>query len=255
MKIAIFSDLHVEFRQPLNIDCSDADIIILAGDCHTGENAVQIAARLREQYRVPVLFIAGNHEHYHGEYSATLETLRSNAKKRAVTFLENDIQIYDGVRFLGCTLWTDFCLYGDDQQAKLQNVAQNSITDFWAIQYGNRRFTPNDATELFERSYAWLKEELAKPFEGKTVVITHFGPHLTAKHTKYPIDDPVSPYFVSDCSALMQQFPIDLWIYGHTHNSVDVVLETGTRLVSNQQGYPNEDPDYTRFDIHKICEI
>lgn len=255
MKIAIFSDLHVEFRQQPNIDCSDADIIILAGDCHTGEDTVHVAAQLREQYRVPVLFIAGNHEHYHGEYSATLEMLRSSAKKQSVTFLENDIQIYDGVRFLGCTLWTNFCLYGDEQQATLKNVAKKSIRDFYVIEYKNRVFTPSDANELFEYSYDWLKEELAKPFDGKTVVITHFGPHLSAKHTRYPADDPVSPYFVSDCSALMQQFPIDLWIYGHTHNSVDIVLESGTRLVSNQKGYPNEDPHYTRFDTHKICEI
>jgi hypothetical protein len=181
--------------------------------------------------------------------------LRESAKRHCVHFLECDSVTIDGVRFLGCTLWTNFRLYGDQHQRRLQQAAEDCIADFWAIRFSNRRFLPSDANALFGQSYAWLERELAKPFDGKTVVITHFGPHIVAKHHKYATDDPASAYFISDCTALMQQFPIDLWIYGHTHNSIDVRLESGTRLVSNQRGYPGEDPQYTQFDHHKLCEL
>lgn len=255
MKIAVFSDLHVEFGQPLDIDCGDADIIILAGDCHKGGGIIRIAAGLRKKYDVPVLTVAGNHEFYGDEHSELLDDMRFDAAISHVDFLENSSVVYKNVRFLGCTLWTNFCLYGVGNKNILQSVAEKSISDFWYIKFDGRRFNPADAASLFDTSYAWLQGELSKPFTGKTVVISHFAPHEAAKHKKYPKDDPISPYFISDCSDLMNAHSINLWIYGHTHSSVDVVLESGTRLVSNQKGYPSEDPEYTQFNRSKICEI
>lgn len=53
-------------------------------------------------------------------------------------------------------------------------------------------------------------------------------------------DDDLTPYFTVDLDRLMREHHIACWLYGHTHNSVDVALDNGTRLVSNQHGYPAE---------------
>jgi hypothetical protein len=67
--------------------------------------------------------------------------------------------------------------------------------------------------------------------------------------------DLLTAYFTVDCSGLMEAYSIDAWMYGHTHNSVDLLLDNGVRLVSNQRGYPNEPSVYTQFNPEKIIEI
>lgn len=38
-------------------------------------------------------------------------------------------------------------------------------------------------------------------------------------------------------------FKIDLWIFGHTHEAVDEVVN-GVRFVSNPRGYPTEETGF-----------
>lgn len=255
MKIAVFSDLHFEFGKPPKIDCTGADVIVLAGDCHTDQGLIGLVRSLRHQYQVPVICIAGNHEHYNGVYQDTLTFLRREIPAVGGHFLENDTLVLDGIRFLGCTLWTNFMLYGPESQAALMKVADDCITDFWSIRYGLRRFLPADAERLCIQSLQWLERELQQPFEGKTVVITHFAPHHWANHYSHSEGDPVTPYFICDCSYLLDRYPIELWIFGHTHNSIDFEVGKGTRLLSNQAGYPNEDPSYTMFSNELLAEV
>lgn len=41
----------------------------------------------------------------------------------------------------------------------------------------------------------------------------------------------------------LMNFKIDLWIFGHTHEAVDEVVN-GIRFVSNPRGYPNEETGF-----------
>jgi len=84
-----------------------------------------------------------------------------------------------------------------------------------------------------EVARAWLKEELAKPFDGKTVVVTHHGPHPLSVHPRY-VGDPLNAAFVSDLSALMPG--VDLWLHGHTHAGSDYQVGR-CRVVANPAGY------------------
>ncbi|BDT74180.1 3',5'-cyclic adenosine monophosphate phosphodiesterase CpdA (plasmid) [Comamonadaceae bacterium OS-4] len=68
-------------------------------------------------------------------------------------------------------------------------------------------------------SRRWLTQELAKPFEGKTVVITHHGPHPLSVHPLY-VGDKRNGAYVSDLSALMPN--VDLWLHGHVHDSLTI---------------------------------
>ncbi|MEZ9764147.1 metallophosphoesterase, partial [Vibrio splendidus] len=108
MEICHLSDLHLEFG-PMEFPQTDADVVVLSGDIHLGTKGIDWAA----QCDVPVVYVLGNHEAYG---SSSLELLIEECRSRAerysnVYFLENDSVVINGVRFHGCTLWTDFELY------------------------------------------------------------------------------------------------------------------------------------------------
>lgn len=258
MKIYVTSDIHVEFHKDYHGPKEKIDLVVLAGDIHVGHKAADIAAWYQQRYRAPVILVAGNHEFYGADLDNMLNELRLSTRNLPqVHFLENDAIEIGGFRFLGCTLWSNFAINGDDQIEFAKYKATQFMTDFQVIHHKGLFFTPDDAIERFQASHAWLESELAKPFAGDTVVITHFAPHRAAIHDDYlvPGADELTPYFTSDCSDLMRRFPIKAWFYGHTHNSVDTVVEEGVRLVSNQRGYPGERWTYTHFASQKIIEI
>lgn len=258
MRIFLASDIHPEFAQDYRLPVGDVDLVIINGDCGIGTDCLSLANWYQLEAQVPVVIVAGNHEFYGGDFVDTLKNIRQKAAEFAkVYFLENDAIVIDGVRFLGCTLWSNFQLYGKQNAPDYMANAKWAITDFRVIQHGDRRLSPYDIAARFEQSYSWLDQELAKPFDGETVVLTHFAPHRAAIHPRFTEHgtDPLTPYFSSDCSALMRKHQIKLWCYGHTHNSVDRLVEQGTRLVSNQSGYPNEQLAYTQFDPDKIIII
>lgn len=258
VKIYLASDLHLEFYRNCYYPTEAVDVVVLAGDIEIGYMSMGTVEIFQKRCNSPVIFIAGNHEFYNSDIEFMLTEFRAfAAETEQVYFLENDSVEINGVRFLGCTLWTDFALHGTDRIAASKRCAGTEITDFQLIRKGSSAFTPDDAATKFQQSYAWLEQELAKPFEGDSVVITHFSPHRAAIHSDHLQKgaDTLTPYFSPDCLALIERYSIKAWFYGHTHNSVDVVVENETRLVSNQRGYPGERGTYTRFDPEKIIEI
>ena len=257
MKVYLASDIHVEFHKTFTTPSNAIDVVVLAGDIHTGKNILSVAASFHERCQAPVLVVLGNHEFYGLDYVAHLARLRATAATMdGVYLLEHDSVVIDDVRFLGCTLWTDFSLHGPEYIDECKRAALISIADFSSIKYKGDRFLPNHAAMLFRESYDWLAKQLAIPFEGKTAVITHFLPHWAGVHPIHAKGrDLVTAYFTIDCSALMESYPIDIWMYGHTHNSCDLLLDNGVRLVSNQRGYPNEPSVYTQFNPEKIIRL
>lgn len=78
-----------------------------------------------------------------------------------------------------------------------------------------------------------------KPFDGKTVVVTHFAPHRGCVAPEHQ-DSELAPCFVTDLSRLMKRHRIDIWCHGHTHTNNDFIAENGCRVLSNQRGYSNQ---------------
>ena len=101
---------------------SHTDLVILAGDIDFGPLSADYAGGLSDWLGVPVILIAGNHEFYGGEYFSTIKSLRNQSLQyTGLNFLERDrldLEHADGpVRVLGCILWTDFLLFGEDMEA------------------------------------------------------------------------------------------------------------------------------------------
>lgn len=237
MKIAPYSDLHlenVEWVPPQS--ATEADIVVLAGDIAAHTHGIAWA---RQTFSRPVVYVAGNHEYY-GAHLGMLKELRRAADEN-VHFLERDALILDGVRFLGCTLWSGFELGGPGNDiACAMSQARLGILDYSLIfARGGKLLQPQDTANLFRLSWGWLERALAEPFAGPTVVVTHFAPHPRCIAPQH-LDDVLNAYFVSDLSWLMQKYRIDLWCHGHTHASTDFVADNGCRVLSNQRGYTGE---------------
>lgn len=271
MKIRILSDLHLECDEPEAIPHTDADLVVLAGDIHNHAEGIRWAAQTFDP-DTPVIYVPGNHEYYDGEFGA-LETAMRDAAASIdnVHYLNNAVWTDPAGRWrvLGTTLWTDFELFGasDDARAASFAAAEKAMLDFrgpiqvtWAADTRGdeapaRRFTVDDALALHRQSRAWLEQELAKPFDGATIVVTHHAPHRASLAERFA-QDLASAGFISHLPTLVRE-PVALWVHGHTHTGFDYVSD-GTRVVCNPRGYVGrrsrrlENP---QFAWDKIVEI
>ena len=102
-----------------------------------------------------------------------------------------------------------------------------------------RALTPRDTAQFFEKDVAWLDLELSKPWDGRTVIVTHNAPHPGCVEERFR-GSAISPAFISDLRWLMRKHQIDIWCFGHTHGNFDFIAKEGCRIVSNQKGYPDE---------------
>ena len=236
MRLRILSDLHLEIR-PIELPAVEADVVILAGDIANGAQGIEWARRV---FDVPVIYVPGNHEPYDGEFGATLEALRTAARRSGVELLDCGERVIGDVRFVGCTLWTDYSLAPEAVRTACIDAARRTTPDYHAIRHGERAFAPEDAISLHEVHRAWLARALDRPFAGTTVVITHFAPHPGSIAPAYA-NHPDNPGFVVNLQSMMGLAP--LWIHGHTHTFFDYVV-SGTRVVCNPRGYANESPGF-----------
>lgn len=233
MKIQIASDLHLDLLQARFpgyrvIDPAGADVLVIAGDIHAGLGALESFG----DWPVPVVYVIGNHEGYHHDYRTLIAQLRERSAGTPVRFLEQDSVVIDGVRFLGCCLWTDYRVAGGEREV-LMEQANGMLYDHRLIRHGEGLFMAADALREHEASRAWLEVQLAQAFDGKTVVVTHHGPHPGSIHSRYA-GSPVNAAFVSDLTPLMGR--ASLWVHGHVHDSFDYVVNN-TRIAANPRGY------------------
>lgn len=145
MKIQIASDLHLEFLERRFpdyriVEPTDADVLVIAGDIHQHGRAIAAFA----DWQVPVIYVHGNHEAYHLRYDEAVSSLRAAAAASNVRYLECDQYVQNGVRFLGCCLWTDYALYPDDKPEAMQ-AAERCLYDHRLISTDEGLFTARDA--------------------------------------------------------------------------------------------------------------
>lgn len=232
MKLQILSDLHIEFGD-MELPTTDADVLVFAGDIAEGLQGLQWIES--QSIDKPAIYILGNHEFYNNDIN-----LIADVRKKAsnnIYVLNNDVVELEGVRFLGCTLWTDFMLFGETDKWFAKQTAYSNMADFRVITRDGEMFTPDDSIRLFEESASWLKEVLSIPFSGQTVVITHHLPSFLSVPERFK-SDLLSPAFASHLDNLLSAKRVKLWIHGHTHDSYDYYVN-GTRVVCNPRGYVN----------------
>ena len=273
MRIAVFSDLHLEFGAPYAAPPDlDVDVVVLAGDIVAPGH--QAPAWARKTFGdTPVVYVAGNHELYGQVLQTAEERLLEQSLAHDVHWLQCAAVEIKTVRFLGCTLWTDLRLpIVDPSTGELRSDVERAtanavdrLADFDAISYrarhsrasmpghrqGGAPFRPLDILRTHYAHRRWLASVLAVPFDGPTVVVTHHAPSAGSVVELWR-DDWLSACYASQLQRRFFKVP-RLWVHGHTHTSHDYRIG-GCRVVCNPRGYPRDmDPRAEHFQNRDWC--
>ena len=270
MKIKLVSDLHLEFSDIMIPNDNNYDVLILAGDIMvatdlhdhpepanttdqmaiangTGLGRRQLAAqRFRDflkrcSFQFPhVIYVAGNHEFYHGKWNQSLITLSNEcAKFPNVYFLEAGSKKIDDVTFIGGTLWTDM---NKGDPLTLHSV-RDMMNDFRVIKKDLEGYTnlkPHDTVVRHRHMLDYIKNIVAERGDEKFVVVGHHSPSFQSVHEGYRSETLMNGAYHSDLSEFILDRPqIKLWVHGHTHHPFDYVIGE-TRIVCNPRGYEND---------------
>jgi hypothetical protein len=205
-----------------------------------------------------VLFVPGNHEYDNLDLDEAHARLRSTCERLGITWLERETLVLGGVRFIGTTLWTDFDALAVQQPDTARLIKQRHkafrAADFYLPKAAaTRRGQPLLAEgwrELGLESQAWLRQALAQPFDGPTVVVTHFAPSLRSADPRYGL----VPGTAGFCNSLDDLLPLaDLWVHGHLHCPNDYTVE-GCRVVANPLGYARKG-EQDDFRPHLVLDV
>jgi len=248
MKIQLLSDLHIEFENYSYPDI-DSDVVVLAGDIHTKTHGVKWA--LENIINKPVIYIFGNHEFYKATYPKLIGAAREMVEGTNVHILENEVLTIDDVNFLGCTLWTDFELFGAPRIAGYH--CQQAMNDYRKIKRlpGYSKMRAIDTSRIHRESKAWLAKELEDRKGAKNVVVTHHGPSLKSVSDEFKNDLTTAAY-VSHLESFIEEYAPSCWLHGHMHNSSDYFVGD-CRVLCNPRGYSCE--DNTEFIPNLVFEV
>lgn len=254
VRLQVYSDLHVDVvRRQVPSLPRDTDVVVVAGD--TCQGVVEGFAFLREAIPpdVAVVAVAGNHEFYKSSWIEEIDAGRRHAEGLGIRFLEDEETVVAGVRVIGATLWTDYQLMGDLMRSSAMEAARVGMNDHRKIAWSTdpwRRFRPQEAALLHRRSVGFIRDALARPFDGPTLVVTHHAPHPRSLAER-DAQSALNPAYASDLSGLILEAQPALWIHGHIHSSSDYMVGS-TRIVANPAGYGRENP---AFDPALVLEI
>lgn len=241
--ILVTADLHLDqwdldARDPFAAIVpvlSHLDALILAGDLSDDPRrnwpvALSRISRLVDPARIWV--IPGNHDYYGAALDD--EVLTRMAMKAGVNFAQKRVLTFGNCRLLCCTLWTDFALTGDPVVA--MSRAGKGMLDYARVRrIDGKLIRPEDTMELHLDHLDWLTREMARPWRGQTIIVTHHAPSAAVAG---PISA-LSPAFASDLESWIDAHRPDYWFFGHTHRPLSVRIR-GAPIVNVSLGYPDE---------------
>ena len=245
MKFHIWGDLHYEFENfklpdehPGDIDC-----ILVPGDIWTKGRAVQKLELIAAWGRCPVVAIPGNHDYYGDRIGRTEERMRDAARKSPyeIKVLLTGTTVIAGTRIIGATLWTDYRLHqreGDLKQVKAgcERIQQEHQSVRMDLSF--RKVTANDLEKIHVEHKEFLRTQMAKPFDGPTIIMTHHAPSAQSllHRSEQRVDDAAD---ASNLDDFVEELSPEMWIHSHTHHKEDYMLGS-TRSLSNAKGYPHQ---------------
>ena len=294
MKIAVCSDLHLEFGDLDLTNDNDADVLILGGDIFVADDltangtVVPVTASVQaraERYnnfvvrcseRFPqVILIMGNHEHYHGDYADTANIIRGTfGDLHNVHFLDKEWRIIDGVLFYGGTLWTDM---NNESHSTMRQIAgmmndyrgvKNSAktvqyrvpdltkneADAFSFKERPAQFVPEDSVEDHKAFLKGLDAVLALHPNMPTVVCGHHAPSKASTHPRYKHEVVMNGAY----STNLDNYILDrrqIRLWTHGHTHEDFDYMIGTtRIVCNPRGYDGYEERADRFEL-KYVEV
>ena len=262
MKIALVSDIHLEFGDLDFENDSGADVLILGGDICVGADMAQRDPynTMGEHYRSNrfhafferccerfphVIFIVGNHEHYHGDFAKTVPHFRDVLGYLPnLHILEKEIFVLGDITFIGGTLWTDM----NKRSVRTLHEISRMMNDFRCVDNSAKladergwggRFTTTDAANDHDAMLAFIRTTVEANPAGRYVVVGHHAPSRLSTHPKYAQEAIMNGGYSSELDDFILDHPqIKLWTHGHTHEDFDYQIGS-CRILCNPRGYVN----------------
>jgi predicted phosphodiesterase len=232
---------------------------------------------------VPVVFVPGNHEYDGLDMDEAHHRLRTTCERLGMAWLERESLQFDQVRLLGTTLWSDFDALGklpapsataptrsgsraagsatqasaspDPLTHRLRQRekafrAANFYLEKMAGQRHQRLFDAQAMRALALECQAWLQGALQTPFDGRTVVVTHFAPTLHSADPRYGLN----PGTAGFCNSLDELLPLaDVWLHGHLHCPQNQQVGRCS-IVANPLGYAHKQ-EQEAFDPLRVIAV
>jgi predicted phosphodiesterase len=279
MKIAIASDIHLEFGDLDILNSDGADVLILSGDILVAKDIAQ-----RDPYGVMgteyrsnryhdfmqrcsaqfphVIYVLGNHEHYNSDFANTEKHLKDVlGYLKNLYVLEREVKVIDDVTFIGGTLWTDMnnldalTLYHMRTMMNDFRVITNSTTPVnFRTQEGEfktrvGKFMPEDAVAEHVKTKQYIQSVVQGNHDTRYVVVGHHSPSRRSTHEMYAHDTIMNGGYSSNLDEFIMDHPqIRLWTHGHTHHPFDYMIGD-TRVICNPRGYINHEPEASSFKL------
>lgn len=304
MKIALASDLHLEFGT-ISFKNEGADVLVLSGDICVADSlndndTYNLMGEATHSIRYHkffqeccenfphVIYVAGNHEHYNGDFALTIARLKEKLSYlKNLYILEKEMKTIDDVTFIGGTLWTNMnnmdslTLYDVKHKMNDFRIVDNSsrkvtrkvplykkdekgdyvldekgfmIQDGFKFKEDPAKFCPEDAASDHVAMMEFIRHTIAGMKDEKFVVVGHHAPSKLSTKPRYEKDVTLNGAYSSDLSEFMLDHPqIKLWTHGHTHHAFEYVIGE-TKVVCNPRGYIGYEPDAHYFKL-KYLEV
>ena len=248
----IVSDLHLEGMSEYFLSTMDGEddmILILAGDicefhlietykCY--QNFLEDCSnRFRE-----IIYVPGNHEYYNDDWNNSFGKWKNVIEKKYKNITVMDREVMNvpidvqgktiSYKVVGTTLWTDM----NNNNPITKMTGARFLNDFKMIKGG---FTPETMVEENEKSRTFIRYALIDAMENfdPVIVVTHHGPTVKSIAPKYQHND-----FHENClfvntviDSYFEEFPLRLWVHGHTHESINHLAGHGCKVIANPKGY------------------
>jgi predicted phosphodiesterase len=273
MKLAVCSDVHLEFGDLDLQNTDNADVLVLSGDIMVAKDLIMLEDTSEAAWLIPttqhdrahryfdfikrcserfnhVVMVAGNHEHYHGDFNETMKLLKKYfAEFTNVYVLDKETKVIDDVTFIGGTLWTDL----NKEDPITLHAVKSMMNDFNCIRNTavgpGCRFLPIDSVEDHHKMMQYLKFVLENNTDKPVVVVGHHSPSKLSTHPRYMNETLMNGAYSSDLSEFIMDHPqIKLWTHGHTHEPFDYMVGD-TRIVCNPRGYHNHEERADEFEL------
>jgi len=262
MKIALASDIHLEFGDIDLANDQAADVLILSGDICTVPDLVRPGDTMVRDFFSncssrfkDVVYVMGNHEHYRGDVSkshAQAQEVFDELGLANIHLLEKSSVTINDIVFVGGTLWTD-C---NSHDVMTMWNAGRGMNDYHTIRNsasghagGPWRLIPDHTVA----DHARMKDYICSVVDGQPdqrfVVVGHHAPSEQSVAEMYRHDTLMNGNFFSNLEQFILDRPqIELWTHGHMHNPSDYQIGT-TRVVCNPRGYIGHEDRAVNFKL------
>lgn len=279
MKFAVCSDLHLEFG-PLELkNTENAELLILSGDICVAKDLVFKESTRSENWMAffeqvssefkNVIYIMGNHEHYHGDFAKSYDQLKvALADLPNIHVMEKEFISFGDVTFVAGTLWTDMnkedpsTLYSIkgymndyriiEDSSEVVNYKSFDEEDKPTFKTRPAKFSPEKSVSEHKAMLKLIDDVCSGMPTEKIVVVGHHAPSKLSTKPQYEDDVMVNGAYSSDLSEFILDRPqIKVWTHGHTHHNFDYMLGS-TRIVCNPRGYINYEGQADEFKLQYV---